>query len=80
MPTYLTVDDVVTLLKSARGERTLEDFCRDVDVSYQFLSHVERGVRQPGKKMLKYLGLVRITLYRQEPRYLVKSSKLKKEK
>ena len=60
---YLTVEDVVKLLKEARGDRTLEEFARLIGVSYQFCAHIERGVRQPGKKVLKYLGLQKITRY-----------------
>jgi DNA-binding XRE family transcriptional regulator len=63
MPEYLTVEDVVKLLKEARGEQTLEQFAKKVGVSYQFCAHIERGVRQPGKKILKFLGLKKLTHY-----------------
>jgi hypothetical protein len=76
MPDYLTVEEVVTLLKKERGELTLEQFAKIVGVSYQFCAHIERGVRQPGKKVLKFLGLEKLTRYR----YIRTNSKKEKEK
>jgi transcriptional regulator with XRE-family HTH domain len=63
MPEYLTTDQVVDLLKEDRGDRTLEEYAKVIGVSYQFIAHVLRGVRQPGKKMLKHLNIKKLTLY-----------------
>ena len=63
MPDYLDLDQVVSLLEIKRGDRTLEEFAEEVGVSYQFLGHIFRKVRPPGKDVLRYLGLRKVTLY-----------------
>jgi len=66
MSDYLTVDQVVSLLEARRGDRTLEQFAAEVGVSYQYLGHIFRRVRSPGRDVLKYLGLKKITLYQHD--------------
>lgn len=60
---YLTVDEVRQLLESRKGSRTQEDLASDIGISYQYLGHILRGVRVPGERVLKFLGLKRVILY-----------------
>jgi hypothetical protein len=66
MADYLTSDQVVAMLEAKRGDRTLEEFADEVGVSYQFLGHIFRRVRAPGREVLRYLGLRRIILYQKD--------------
>ena len=68
MPELLTSDDVLDLLVARRASRTLEEFAEEVGVSYQFLGHILRKARPPGKEVLKYLGLKRVILYQRNGR------------
>jgi len=68
MSDYLTIDDVRQLLQSRQGDRTQEDLAREIGISYQFLGHILRGVRSPGKDVLKFLGLRKLTVYQRDRR------------
>jgi AraC-like DNA-binding protein len=66
MADYLNTDQVVQLLDDKRADRTLEEFAAEVGVSYQYLGHIFRRVRTPGRGILKYLGLRKITVYQKD--------------
>jgi hypothetical protein len=68
MPELLTSDDVLALLQERKGSRTLEQLSEEIGVSYQYLGHVFRKVRAPGKDMLRFLGLERVVFYRRKAR------------
>jgi methylphosphotriester-DNA--protein-cysteine methyltransferase len=63
MSDYLNVDQVISMLEAKRAGRTLEEFSDEVGVSYQYLGHLFRRVRTPGKEILRYLGLKKIVFY-----------------
>lgn len=66
MSDLLTTEQVVELLDEKRADRTLEQFAEEVGVSYQYLGHIFRRVRTPGREILKYLGLRKVTFYQKE--------------
>jgi len=63
MSAYYTREDVVKLLKSRQGSKTLADFSDEIGISFQLLSAVFNGTRQPNGKLLKFLKLRKATVY-----------------
>lgn len=45
------------LLQAKQGDKTLREFASVVGVSAAYLSDLYRGNREPGKKIMKFLGL-----------------------
>jgi len=61
--TYLTEKQVVDLLRAKKGSQTQAEIASRMGISMQYLGHILRGIRSPGQKVLKYLGLKKVTLY-----------------
>lgn len=63
----LTHDEVIAALRKRQGSLTLRQFALKLDLSAAYLSDVYRKNREPGKKILKHLGLskesTRSTIY-----------------
>lgn len=55
----MTKTDVLDLLKTKQGERSLREFAEEVKCSPAYLSEIYRGTRQPGNKIMRFLGLTR---------------------
>jgi transcriptional regulator with XRE-family HTH domain len=51
-------DQVMDLLKARQGDRTASDLAQEIGVTKAFISDLFSGRRDPGPKILKYLGLV----------------------
>jgi hypothetical protein len=51
--------DVVEMLQRRQGKQSLRSFAGEVGCSAAYLSDVFRKLRQPGPKILEYLGLGR---------------------
>ena len=51
--------NVIDLLLRKQGDRSLREFADEVGCSAAYLSDIYRGNRQPGKKILRFLGLRR---------------------
>lgn len=49
--------DVIAILKKRQGERSIRKFADELCVSAAYLSDVYLGRREPGKKILKPLGM-----------------------
>lgn len=65
MTKTFTLPEVRTLLQNnadAHGQAKL--YAKHIGVSPQYLNDVLRGRREPGKKILKALGLEKVILYR----------------
>jgi hypothetical protein len=60
---YLTHDQVITLLASRKGERTLGQFAAEIKISQSLLSNILCGYRKAGAQVLKYLGVRKLTMY-----------------
>jgi hypothetical protein len=60
---YLTHDQLVTLLASRKGDRSLYDFADELGISPSLLSNVLCGYRKAGDQILKYLGVRKLTMY-----------------
>lgn len=61
------MSDPVTLLRERKGKRSLRHLGKEIGVSAMFLSHVLRGLRHPGPKILKWLGLEKRVVYEAAP-------------
>jgi transcriptional regulator with XRE-family HTH domain len=49
----------VNLLKQRQGKRSLREFSKQVGVTAAYLSDLYRGNRDPGPRILEFLGLER---------------------
>ena len=58
----MTRADVVARLRKQQGDRTQQDFAKFLGISPPHLSEIYRGTRSPGPKLLKRLGLKRLTI------------------
>ena len=54
---YYEKGDVVLLLRDKLNGRTQADLAAEMDITPQYLSDVLSGRRDPGPKILEYLGL-----------------------
>ncbi len=59
----MTAQQVIQLLKNKQGAMTQAAFAKRVGVSAAYLSDIYLGKRDPGKNVLKFLGLKRETIY-----------------
>ena len=59
----LTEDQVIELLRSIQGDRTMKDVALEMGVSLSYLSDVLLRHRAPGKLILERLGLIREVRY-----------------
>lgn len=65
MTKTFTLPEVCTLLqKSADAHGQAKLYAKHIGVSPQYLNDVLRGRREPGKKILRALGLEKVVLYR----------------
>lgn len=62
-PKLLTLADLLSLLRSLHSGHTLEKTAGEIGVSLQFLSLVLSGKRKPGRKIEKFLGVRKVTMY-----------------
>ncbi len=62
--TAMNAQRVVDLLKKEQGEGTRLALAGRIGISAQYLSDVFTGNRQPGKKILRFFGIERETVYR----------------
>ncbi len=53
----MTNEDVLKMLKTRQGELSLRDFGRVVGVTAPYLSDLYNGNREPGPKIMRFLGL-----------------------
>lgn len=61
---YLTHADLLSLLNEHKGSRQLDDFASEVGVSSSLMSNILCGYRKAhGSKVLKYLGVKKVTMY-----------------
>ena len=61
---YLNHDDLLTLLKERKGDKQLDQFAAEVNVSPSLLSNILCGYRKAhGAKVLKFLGVKKVTMY-----------------
>ena len=51
--------DVMDLLMRRQGDRSLREFAVEVGCSAAYLSDLYRGYREPGRKIMRYLGLAK---------------------
>jgi hypothetical protein len=52
------------ILKARLGKGSQAELARELDVSPQYLHDVLNGRREPGRKILKALGVERVVSYR----------------
>lgn len=55
----LTEEQVVDLIRTRQGDRTLREYGEELDVSISHLSLIYSGARSPGMKIVKQLGLLK---------------------
>lgn len=55
----MTRDDVISILQRKQGERSLREFAKELKCSAAYLSDLYRGNREPGPRIMRYLGLTR---------------------
>ena len=53
----MTLPQVVSLIFSKQGGRSLRQYAEELGVSAMYLSDVANGKREPGKKLLVPLGI-----------------------
>lgn len=53
----MQTSDVIKILQAKQGEQSLRQFAGKVGCTAAYLSDLYRGNRQPGKKIMKFLGL-----------------------
>jgi hypothetical protein len=66
MATYRTRQAVINLLESRRGLKPMKFFAREIGITPQLLTMVVAGERTPGTRILRYLGLEKVTLYQEK--------------
>jgi hypothetical protein len=54
-------DDVVKALRQAQASQTLRTFSRTIGCSTAYLSDIYNNKREPGPKILDYLGITKET-------------------
>lgn len=59
----LTADDVRAQIRASIGYGTAQDFALAIGVSPQYLCDVLLGRKEPGDKILRGIGLVRVVEY-----------------
>jgi AraC-like DNA-binding protein len=65
---YLTKEQVIaTLSKHLTRAGTQIRLAQEIGVSPQYLNDMLRGAREPGKKVLRFLGLERHRVYSEKP-------------
>lgn len=52
----VTEDQVLAALKAKQGNMTLREFAKKIGVSAAYISDIYRRNREPGKKILAFLG------------------------
>lgn len=52
-----TRDEVIDLLRACQADRSATDLAREIGVSKAYISDLYAERRNPGPKILKYLGL-----------------------
>jgi transcriptional regulator with XRE-family HTH domain len=53
----MKTEDVLRILTSKQGSRSLRDFAQEIGCSAAYLSDIYNGNRQPGPKILTFLGM-----------------------
>jgi transcriptional regulator with XRE-family HTH domain len=56
--------DVLAMLKQRQGVRDQNTFAQEIGISFQLLSDIYRGTRNPGQQVLRYLDLEKMVAYR----------------
>lgn len=62
---FLTVEQVLEILRKRQGERTQREFAAELGITGQYLCDLYLRRRDPGEKVLENLGIVRRTIYEQ---------------
>jgi hypothetical protein len=62
--TYLTHADVITLLRQKQGAASMEEFAAAIGITNSLLYMVYLGKRKVGSKIMKFLGLEKVVLYK----------------
>jgi len=63
----MTTNDVIQLISdSVRGWGSQKELASRIKISEQYLSDVLNRRREPGNRILKYFGLIRIVSYEKE--------------
>jgi transcriptional regulator with XRE-family HTH domain len=63
-PSYLTHDDLLTLLAELKSSTSLAELAEAIGISPSFLSNILCGYRRADTpKVLDYLGVEKVTLY-----------------
>jgi len=60
---WYVMDLIVTAAKNAGSQKAL---AQEWGISEQYLSDILKGRREPGNKVLKQLGLVKMVVYREK--------------
>jgi hypothetical protein len=53
----MTEQEVIDLLRTAQGDRSLRAFAKEIGVTPAYVSDVYNGRRSPGPKILKYFNI-----------------------
>ena len=56
--------DVLAMMRQRQGVRDQNTFAKEIGISFQLLSDIYRGTRNPGQQVLKYLDLEKVVAYR----------------
>lgn len=55
----LAEEQVVELIRTRQGEKSLRQFAVEIGISPSYLSDIYLGTRKPGVKCLKYFGIAK---------------------
>ena len=53
----MTEEEVIALMKTTQGERSLRAFAEELQVTPSYLSDIYNGRRSPGPAILKFFGI-----------------------
>ena len=61
---FFSTVEVLAMMKQRQGTRDQNTFAQEIGISFQLLSDIYRGTRNPGEQVLKYLDLEKTVMYR----------------
>jgi hypothetical protein len=64
-----TREDIVKILKGIIKTRSQKEFAEIIGISPQYLHDVINMRREPGKKILDYLGYEKVVMYKRAPKH-----------
>ncbi len=74
----MSEQEVIQLIRSQQGERSLREYAEAIGVSAQYLSQIYNGKCSPGPSCLRHFGLVKFTKTLRVYEYAAKKSHLRK--